>query len=113
LNDALDCKYFHIVFTVPEELSQMCLLDSNLFYKTLFESVWNVLQQFGHTKYSVESGAICVLHTWGQNLSLHPHIHCIVLSAGLTLAHQQMCYIQQEYYRADYGHFNGKSMFKK
>ena len=86
MNDALDCKYFHIVFTVPEELNQICLLDSNLFYKTLFESVWNVLQQFGYTKYGVESGAICVLHTWGQNLSLHPHIHCIVPAAGMTLA---------------------------
>jgi hypothetical protein len=80
MNDALDCKYFHIVFTVPEELNQICLLDSTLFYKILFESVWNVLQQFGYTKYGVESGAICVLHTWGQNL-MHPHIHCIVPSA--------------------------------
>ena len=86
MNDALDCKYFHIVFTVPEELNQICLLDSNLFYKSLFECVWSVLQQFGYTNYGVESGAICVLHTWGQNLSLHPHIHCIVPAAGLTLA---------------------------
>jgi hypothetical protein len=86
MNDTLDVKYFHIVFIVPEELNQICLLDSNLFYKTLFECVWMVLQQFGYTKYGVESGAICVLHTWGQNLSLHPHIHCIVPSAGLTLA---------------------------
>jgi hypothetical protein len=86
MNDALDVKYFHIVFTVPEELNQICLLGSNLFYKTLFECVWSVLQQFGYTKYGVESGAICVLHTWGQNLSLHPHIHCIVPSAGLSLA---------------------------
>jgi hypothetical protein len=86
MNDALDVKYFHIVFTVPEELNQICLLGSNLFYKSLFECVWNVLQQFGYTKYGVESGAICVLHTWGQNLGLHPHIHCIVPAAGLTLA---------------------------
>ena len=86
MNDALDCKYFHIVFTVPEELNQICLLDSKLFYKTLFECAWSVLQQFGYTNYGVESGAICVLHTWGQNLSLHPHIHCIVPAAGLTLA---------------------------
>ena len=86
MNDALDCKYFHIVFTVPEELNQICLLGSDLFYKSLFECVWSVLQQFGYTNYGVESGAICVLHTWGQNLSLHPHIHCIVPAAGLTLA---------------------------
>src|SRR4030042_4091973 len=52
----------------------------------MFECVWSVLQQFGYTHYGLESGAICVLHTWGQNLSLHPHIHCIVPAAGLTLA---------------------------
>jgi len=50
LNDALDVRYFHIVFTIPEELNQICLLDSNLFYKSLFECVWSVLQQFGYTK---------------------------------------------------------------
>jgi hypothetical protein len=86
MRDALDVKYFHIVFTVPEELNQICLLGSNLFYRTMFECVWSVLQQFGYTHYGLESGAICVLHTWGQNLSLHPHIHCIVPAAGLTLA---------------------------
>jgi hypothetical protein len=82
MNDALDVKYFHIVFTVPEALNQICLLDSNLFYKTLFECAWSVLLQFGYTHYGVESGAICVLHIppkrdrlWGQNISLHPHIH--------------------------------------
>ncbi|MDO9579106.1 MAG: transposase zinc-binding domain-containing protein, partial [Bacteroidales bacterium] len=45
MNDALNVRYFHIVFTVPEELNQICLLDSNLFYKNLFECVWSVLQQ--------------------------------------------------------------------
>ena len=84
MNDTMDVKYFHVVFTVPEALNQMCLLDSKRFYSTLFECVWSVLQTFGYSHYGVESGAICVLHTWGQNLSLHPHIHCIVPAAGLT-----------------------------
>jgi hypothetical protein len=98
MNDALDVKYFHIVFTVPEELNQICLLESNQFYKTLFECVWSVLQQFGYTRYGVESGAICVLHTWGQNLSLHPHIHCIVPAAGLTLTGNMKRIIKQGKY---------------
>lgn len=85
MNDAMDVKYFHVVFTVPEALNQVCLLDSKRFYSSLFECVWSVLQTFGYSHYGVESGAICVLHTWGQNLSLHPHIHCIVPAAGLTL----------------------------
>ena len=85
MNDALDVKYFHVVFTVPEALNPVCLLDSKRFYSAMFECAWSVLQTFGYSHYGVESGAICVLHTWGQNLSLHPHIHCIVPAAGLTL----------------------------
>lgn len=85
MNDALDVKYFHVVFTIPEALNQVCLLDSKRFYSAMFECAWSVLQAFGYSHYGVESGAICVLHTWGQNLGLHPHIHCIVPAAGLTL----------------------------
>lgn len=85
ISDALDVKYFHVVFTVPEALNPVCMLDSKQFYNSMFECVWSVLQTFGYSHYGVESGAICVLHTWGQNLTLHPHIHCLVPAAGLTL----------------------------
>jgi hypothetical protein len=64
----------------------VCLLDSGAFYGLLFSCVWDTLRQFGYTRFGVESGAVCVLHTWGQNLSLHPHVHCIVPAAGLSLA---------------------------
>jgi len=82
----IDSKYFHLVFTVPEVLNSICLLDSKKFYSTLFSSLWQTLQTFGYTHYGVETGAIAILHTWGQNLSLHPHIHCLVPAAGITLA---------------------------
>lgn len=82
----IDTKYFHIVFTIPEELNSICLLDSKQFYSILFSSVWNTLRTFGYTHYGVESGAIAVLHTWGQNLSLHPHIHCLVPTVGINLS---------------------------
>ena len=82
----IDTRYFHIVFTVPEELNAICILDSRKFYNTLFSSVRQSLQTFGYTNYGVETGAIAILHTWGQNLSLHPHIHCLVPAAGITLA---------------------------
>jgi len=82
----IDTKYFHIVFTVPEVLNSICLLDSKKFYSALFSCVWDTLRTFGYSHYGVESGAIAVLHTWGQNLSLHPHIHCLVPAAGMTLA---------------------------
>jgi hypothetical protein len=85
MRDALNVKHFHIVFTVPDELNAICMINSRAFYEAQFDSVWDTLRSFGYTHYGVETGAICVLHTWGQNLSLHPHIHCIVPTVGLNL----------------------------
>jgi len=48
----IDTRYFHIVFTVPEELNAICILDSRKFYNTLFSSVWQSLQTFGYTKFA-------------------------------------------------------------
>ena len=85
MNSAYPAKHYHIVFTVPEALNTICLMDNKWFYNQLFSCVWDTLHSFGYSHYGVESGAICVLHTWGQNLSLHPHIHCIVPGLGYTL----------------------------
>jgi hypothetical protein len=84
MRDSLGVKHFHIVFTVPDELNPVCLADSLFFYESLFACVKETLCAFGYSHYGVETGAICVLHTWGQNLSLHPHIHCIVPAVGIT-----------------------------
>ncbi len=86
LETTLEVKHYHIVFTVPHELNAICMTESQWFYSQLFSVVWETLRQFGYTRFGVETGAVCVLHTWGQNLSLHPHIHCIVPAAGETLA---------------------------
>ena len=57
------------------------------FYNLLFASVHGIPCELLGTRILVaETGAVCVLHTWGQNLSLHPHLHCIVPAAGFTLA---------------------------
>lgn len=85
INNAYPVKHYHIVFTVPEVLNAICQLNSKWFYNLLFTTVWDTLRSFGYSHYGVESGAVCMLHTWGQNLSLHPHIHCIVPALGYTL----------------------------
>ena len=85
MNNAYPVNHYHIVFTVPDALNAICLLDSRWFYNHLFAVVWDTLRSFGYSHFGIESGAICVLHTWGENLSLHPHIHCIVPSLGYTL----------------------------
>jgi hypothetical protein len=51
----------------------------------LFRCVWATPQTFGYTKHGIESGAIAMLHTWGQNLWPHPHIHCLVPVVGYSL----------------------------
>ena len=85
IDQTLPVKHYHIIFTVPHELNPICLFDKGMYYKLLFSAVWRTLHSFGYTHYGVESGAVCVLHSWGQNLSLHPHIHCIVPAAGYSL----------------------------
>ncbi len=81
----LPVKHYHIIFTVPHHLNGLCLHNQRLYYHLLFAAVWNTLRSFGYTHYGVESGVVAMLHTWGQNLSLHPHIHCLVPAAGYTL----------------------------
>jgi Putative transposase/Transposase zinc-binding domain len=83
--DLLPVPYFHVVFTVPERLNGLFLYDPSGMYKMLFGAVWETIAQFSWTKLHGETGMIAVLHTWGQNLSLHPHLHCIVPGGGLDV----------------------------
>lgn len=80
--DLLPCTYYHVVFTLPQEVNPLALHQPKLVYDALFASVWATLNQFGCTE-GLQLGMIAVLHTWGQNLSLHPHLHCIVPGGGI------------------------------
>ena len=80
--DLLPCAYYHVVFTLPQELNALALHRPKLVYDTLFACAWATLQQFGKRE-GMHLGMIAVLHTWGQNLSLHPHLHCIVPGGGI------------------------------
>ena len=88
--DLLKSKYFHVVFTVPDTLHPLALTDPVLFYNGLFKAAWQVMQGFGaNPKFlGAQPGMIAILHTWGQNLSLHPHLHCIVPAGGVTASGQ-------------------------
>ena len=81
-SELLPVPYFHIVFTLPEELNIFCLQHPKEMYGILFKSVWQTLQKFAKNKH-LTGGIIAVLHTWGQNMSLHPHLHCIVPGGGI------------------------------
>lgn len=84
--DLLDCTYFHVVFTIPQELNAFCLKHPKELYNILFQASKEALFTFGNDPkhLGAQMGAISVLHTWGQNLSLHPHVHMIVPGGGFT-----------------------------
>jgi hypothetical protein len=84
--DLLPVIYYHVVFTIAAELNGLCLLNPRTMYGLLFEAAWETLQIFAADPKHLEAegGAVMVLHTWGQNLSLHPHVHAIVPGGGLT-----------------------------
>ena len=83
--DLLDCTYYHVVFTLPEAFNLFCLHYAEQMYDILFHSSKETIQSFGRDKkyLGAETGAISILHTWGQNLWLHPHVHCIVPGGGI------------------------------
>ena len=81
-SELLPVPYFHLVFTLPEKMNGLCLRHPKEVYGILFKSVWSTLRPFGVNK-GVSIGMISILHTWGQNLSLHLHLHCIVPGGGI------------------------------
>jgi hypothetical protein len=84
--ELLPVKYYHVVFTLPHELNSLVLGHRKLLFKLLFDASAQTLLCFAKdTKYlGATPGIISVLHTWGQQLSFHPHIHCIISGGGIT-----------------------------
>src|SRR5437879_8362009 len=89
--ELLDTSYFHVVCTVPHELNVLALENPRLFYDLLFTaSAQTLLEIASDPKHlGAEIGVIGILHTWGQNLLLHPHIHCVVPAGGLSPDHRR------------------------
>lgn len=83
----LPVPHFHAVFTVPEQLHALFLNNQRIMYNHLFRAVAQTLHSLALDKrlLGAEIGFTTVLHTWGQTLSYHPHIHCIIPGGGLTV----------------------------
>ena len=86
MQELLPVKYYHVVFTLPHELNSLVMGHRKLLYKLLFDASSATLLSFAKDeKYpGATPGIISVLHTWGQQLSFHPHSHCIVSGGGIT-----------------------------
>jgi len=86
MSELLPVRYYHVVFTLPHELNSLVMGHRKLLYKLLFDASSQALLTFAADKRYLAAvpGIISVLHTWGQQLSFHPHIHSIVSGGGIT-----------------------------
>ena len=85
--DVLPTQYFHVVFTLPQDVRPIALRNQRVIYTILFKAVSETLKELAKdlTHLGAEIGFIALLHTWSQTLIDHPHIHCIVTGGGLSL----------------------------
>jgi len=84
--ELLACEYFHVVFTVPDAIAVIALQNQAAVYRILFRAAAETLRTIAAdaTHLGAEIGFFAVLHTWGQTLVHHPHLHCVVPGGGLA-----------------------------
>jgi hypothetical protein len=89
--ECLPVGYFHVVFTLPHELSWLALHNKKTVYSLLFRAAADTLLEVTADPQwlGAEVGFLSVLHSWGQNLQFHPHLHCILPSGGLSADHHR------------------------
>lgn len=84
--EVIDAPYFHVVFTLPAQLNPLIYTNQAILYSLMHKCASDTLLELSADKkyLGATPGIIQVLHTWGQELNFHPHIHCIITGAGLT-----------------------------
>jgi hypothetical protein len=87
----LPVGYFHVVFTLPHELSALALQNKKRIYGLLFRASAETLREVAANpkRLGAKIGFLSILHTWGQNLLAHPHVHCVVPAGGISPDHQR------------------------
>lgn len=98
--ELLPTRYVHVVFTLPHELAPLALQNKRVMYDLLFrisaETLLEIARDPQHL--GADSGFFSVLHTWGQNLLHHPHVHCVVPAGGLSADHTRWIPSQQRFF---------------
>lgn len=99
-SEILPVTYFHTVFTVPHILNPLFLANKEVMYSLLFKAAWDTLAKLALDKkhLGAQIGVTMVLHTWGQNLSFHPHVHCIIPGGGLSLSGNSFVHSKKKFF---------------
>ncbi|WP_327207523.1 IS91 family transposase [Rhizobium johnstonii] len=98
--DLLPVGYFHVVFTLPQQIAAIAFQNKNTIYTILFRAIAETLRKLAADPrhLGAEIGFIAVLHSWGQNLHYHPHIHCIVPGGGLSFDQSRWVACRQSFF---------------
>lgn len=97
LERVLPTSYFHVVFTLPEQLRSVALANPKLIYDLLFSAAQETLQDMAVRRLDAQLGITAVLHTWTREMLLHPHLHCIVTGGGLSPDGTEWASCRQDY----------------
>lgn len=91
--ELLPVEYFHVVFTLPEQIAEIAFYNKDTVYGILFRATSETLLTIARDPkhLGAEIGFFAILHTWGQNLLHHPHLHCVVPGGGISPDHE--CWI--------------------
>ena len=89
LEELLPIEYFHVVFTLPHELNAVCRYNQRVVLDLLFRAASQTLLRFGRERLGGELGVTAALHTWGQTMVEHHHVHCVVTGGALRADGQQ------------------------
>jgi hypothetical protein len=98
--ELLPTRYLHVVFTLPHRLAPLVLQNKKVLYDLLFRtSAETLLEVARHPRHlGAEIGFFSVLHTWSQQLKIHPHVHCVVPAGGLSLDHTRWVRSRDNYF---------------
>jgi hypothetical protein len=98
--ELLPVPYFHVVFTLPEELAAIAFYNKKPLYDLLFRITSETLLTIARDpqRLGVELGFFAVLHSWGQNLHFHPHLHCVIPGGGLSTGRQRFVYGRRQFF---------------
>lgn len=107
MQELLPTGYFHLVFTIPHELNSLCLQNKKVMYDILFKAASQTLLELCSDAklLGADTGLIAVLHTWGQNMMEHPHLHVIMPNGGLSKEKDQWVEPQKKQYNDFFIHY--------
>ncbi len=98
--DLLPVRYHHVIFTLPESLNKLAKSQPAAVYDLLFKAAWFTVKTLAQDRKWIggQSGMIAVLHTWGQNLCLHPHLHCLVPNGAFITEVNRWVYPKRKHF---------------